>query len=93
MPEDRQGKPRLVRARPKSPEYLPEDFRCCDKAQRIVLGLGEMMLDLSRQRMDHDMACCHCGADRIDGPAAPDIADGCYVHLSILDLDEGSFQP
>lgn len=82
---------KLVRARPREVEHLPEWAKCCDEYIRVTQRLGEMVVDLSTVRGEAFRGCAFCRAPRPESvKRVMDVADGLYVNLETLDLDEGT---
>ena len=91
--------PKLVRARPKEPEYLPEWAKCCPESlalsMRNSIRIGECDLDISKQdeykARDKCPWCGHPypvpikGALIISGECA-----GNAVAFDFMDIDEGA---
>jgi len=82
---------KLVRARPKLPEYLPEWAKCCQAAVDEIAGFGEFVGDLLAvyQPIGGFATCGYCGEILDTGPYLTGV-DGRAMPISILDLDEGS---
>lgn len=83
--------PKLVRARPRSIEYLPDWAKCCQERIAATISEGELTLDISDTSGDDGLTCKFCGADMPNDPVARDVADDTWVHIAEYDLDEGVF--
>lgn len=83
---------RLVRARVKRLEDLPEWAKCCEKAANHNLALGEMTVDLEVFRQRNHGYCRFCERPIEPRKAVMDIADQSYVAFEILDLDESGVE-
>lgn len=81
---------KLVRARPKRPEDMPEWAKCCAEFMDWYQQLGELTVDISAGHVGHRMICSACKAHHPDLRGVPDIRDGQLVALELLDLDEGA---
>lgn len=79
---------KLVRARPKAREYMPEWAKCCPEFVSAAQAEGEMTVDLEHAVREH-MLCSYCEADHGMQLGVMDVADKRYTHLELLDLDEG----
>lgn len=80
---------KLVKARPKAEEHLPEWSKCCEARIAATTGEGEITLDISDTSGDHGLRCSFCLSPCPYEPMGRDIADDTWVHLSEYDLDEG----
>jgi hypothetical protein len=87
------GKQKLVRARPKAIEDMPDWAKCCDEYIAATQKIGEITVDLSTLHDEFFNGCGFCFA-RYSGARkrAMDVADGLYVSLETFDLDEGEMQ-
>ena len=88
MSADKLDSRKLVRARPKLPEYLPEDAKCCAKFVQGYQRKGETVVDLADKYFDA-VRCMHCGASHGIQHGVFDVNHGGYLALAYLDLDEG----
>lgn len=80
---------KLVRARPKRVEDLPEWAFCCEAFTEGVSQSQEMVVDLSRNETGR-MACAFCHADHGVLHGVMDVSDGRLEAVELLDLDEGA---
>jgi len=82
---------KLVRARPKSPENLPDWLKCCPEQIQFQQDIGEIILDLDDQCMVGPGYCLFCYATS-PGDHGARIVSGEYAGrpfaLSAVDLDE-----
>lgn len=86
---------RLVRARPKAVEYLPEWAKCCAEGMAADQILGEITVDLDDASERTGFVCNHCYAPfptyvsvrMIDGRGK-----GLKMALDVLGLDEGPLE-
>jgi hypothetical protein len=83
---------RLVRARIKAVEFLPEWARCCPEAIEHDQRIGETFADLSRQGTRRGV-CRFCGAVRGFHKTVwtQDERNAGVVAIDLLDLDEGIY--
>lgn len=79
---------RLVRARPKAFEHLPEWAKCCDRALTEIQSFSEFTIDLARIYEPNYATCGYCGTPVNTGPYVP-MEDGRAMPIALLDLDEG----
>lgn len=81
---------KLVRARPKAIEDLPEWAKCCAAYIAATRSIGETIVDLSTLCEEYFHGCGFCFT-RMPGMRrrVMDTADGIYVSFDTLDLDEG----
>lgn len=84
---------RLVRARPKAAEYLPEWAKCCDTQIRVTRSFGDMTVDLDSLHFHPGGDCTYCGAEWPGFKQVIDVADGMGVGIEMIDLDEGPLEP
>lgn len=81
---------RLVRARPKLPEYFPEWAKCCPEFGEAYQRRGEVVLDLDNT--DHAcLRCMYCKSSHGILHGVMDITSGGYAALECFDLDEGNY--
>jgi hypothetical protein len=82
---------KLVRARVKPIEQLPEWAKCCKKCISYLLALGVFEVDLSKTDSckEGERFCIWCDAERPASKAAMNLSTGRFIQLSLLDLDEG----
>lgn len=80
---------KLVKARPKAVEYLPEWAKCCEARIAATLSEGELTLDISDTSGEDGLTCTFCGTECPCDPMARDVADDTWVHIAEYDLDEG----
>lgn len=85
---------KLVRAKVKEPEYLPDWATCCPQPMRIDgRDNEEMMVDLSRSTFREEKRCTACKADFPKYKAVWAITaygrEG-WMPIEVLDLDEGA---
>ncbi len=86
---------KLVRARPKRVEDLPEWAKCCATLMQGIDKLGELVIDVSSvKNMGDDRYCLFCKYRGI--PASAKQArivqgefPGDFVTIDLLDIDEG----
>jgi hypothetical protein len=86
---------KLVRARPKSPEFLPEWRKCCPQIMERLATLGEITVDIADTGYWENGWTCHfCGTKepprmgvRIVAASVPITYP--YASIDCLDLDEG----
>lgn len=85
---------RLVRARPKAVEYLPEWVRCCPESISEVTAPGEYEIDLDREKLFPEITCRHCFTTH-QGPLIfySAVGKGFMSSVDTLDLDEGPIEP
>lgn len=81
---------KLVRARPKLREYLPEWAKCCEDYMEATQSIGQIVIDVSTLHDEFFEGCGFCHK-RMPGPRkrVMDVADGMYVSFDTFDLDEG----
>lgn len=84
---------KLVRARPKAIEHLPEWAKCCDKATEHMesdrKSDNPYVLDMSVSRLRTENVCRWCKAPWPEHKVYRDIVDGRFAAIDLLDLDEG----
>ena len=80
---------KLVKARPKSPEHLPEWAKCCESGISLRESVGIVVLDLVKQRTANAF-CSICGENFGVKKIYPD-GNGLYYPIDLLDLDEGAY--
>lgn len=87
------AKRKLVRARPKRPEDLPEWVICCDRQVEFQQAIGELIIDLEDRCVAGSGVCMFCGAHSPRDTNAARIISGDYtgrvMALCVVDLDEG----
>ena len=83
--------PQLVRARPKAVEYLPEWAKCCKEFTSGLLAIGEITVDISDLDLPSPstLECAFCKSVLPISKGVSDVADGLFIPLELLDLDEG----
>jgi hypothetical protein len=80
---------KLVRARPKAVEDLPEWAKCCDGHLSALLASGEMIIDLDRVTwLLPGYTCASCGRIRKAMKAVSVHGKNHFESLDLLDLDE-----
>lgn len=88
-------KEKLVRARPKSVEYLPEWAKCCPSATIQLCSHSEtLFVDVQnclRAPAGLDK-CQYCGAE-VPACTVARLTCGCWYPIELLDLDEGPERP
>jgi hypothetical protein len=83
---------KLVRARPKAVEDLPEWAKCCPEFGESYQRIGEVVLDLD----DTDravMRCMYCKKPHGVLHGVLDTTHNLYSALECFDLDEGPVAP
>lgn len=83
---------KLVKARPKAVEYLPEWAKCCDQAVKRDQALGEIMVNLADVRVEPAAPCKFCGVTlpkANEVMIASGIGSGYCFPIEMLDIDEG----
>jgi len=89
---------KLVRARVKAPEHLPEWAKCCEEIIRHGQEMGEMVLDLDWANITQPgCRCKFCDVGVLkDGEPTARIVSGQHVGkpmpLVLCDLDEGTLE-
>lgn len=82
---------KLVRARPKAVEDLPEWAKCCTEQTEFQRAIGELVLDINDRCLAGPGACLFCGALTPSALSAR-IVSGEYTGrlfaLCTADLDE-----
>jgi hypothetical protein len=80
---------KLVRARPKAVEDLPEWAKCCQKYIDATLAIGEIIIDLDTIHEEFFQGCGFCFT-RNPGyrKRVKDVADGQFCSFDCFDLDE-----
>lgn len=80
---------KLVRARPKAVEELPEWAKCCPEYIAATMAIGETTIDLDTVHEEYFLGCGYCFT-RNSGyrKRVKDMADGLYCSLDCFDLDE-----
>jgi hypothetical protein len=82
---------KLVRARPKAPEHLPDWLKCCPEQVQFQQDIGEIVLDLDVQCVVGPGSCLFCNASS-PGDLGARIVSGEHAGrpfaLSAADLDE-----
>lgn len=85
---------KLVKARAKSPDQIPEWARCCGEYYKHLVGLGEVTIDLSETYMPvahkRRLRCRWCHSDHGNNRlGVRNLTTGNFTVLECLDLDEG----
>jgi hypothetical protein len=80
---------KLVKARYKSDEYLPEWARCCKRFTAECSSKKELLLDLNQRGELIDSCCTYCKTPHGRIVGFLDMKDGKYEAIELLDLDEG----
>ncbi len=86
---------KLVRARPRRVEDLPEWAKCCDHAVSALELMGETVADSEDQHVFYGRICGYCGEglpSLVSIKITLGIAAGCYVPMVLIDLDEGPME-
>lgn len=85
---------KLVKARYKSVEHLPEDFKCCAAMLASIISKDALTVDLADQSIpdsEHMLRCKYCGYEFDQPLGVRNIDSGKFVPLQTLDLDEGEY--
>ena len=83
---------KLVRARPKAVEYLPEWAKCCAELRDGILAWPEMIVDVSRVWRAAPGPCRFCGSEKPVLIFVLDVETLHYAPTDVIDLDEGSIE-
>lgn len=81
---------KLVRARPKAVEDLPEWAKCCEQFTAVLMAIGEITVDVSDldAPASRTLGCAFCGSVLPISKGVPDVADGLFIPLECFDIDE-----
>ena len=79
---------KLVRARSKRVEDLPEWARCCPEFNAAYQRMGEMTVDLDATDVG-SFICHYCKTPHGKLKGVLDVGDNTFVSVECLDLDEG----
>lgn len=82
---------KLVRARPKRVEDLPEWARCCDECLAELVDIGDVVVDTLTCEPSESRICWYCNAEGPSGTLVAVVGDDFWVRMELLDLDEGEY--
>lgn len=82
---------KIVRARPKIVDDLPEWVKCCQDAVNEITALGDVVVDLDDRRDFSSAVCRYCGhLYTFESLVTVKVLNTAYHSpLDYLDLDEG----
>jgi hypothetical protein len=81
---------KLVKARPKLLEYLPDWALCCSDYQHALTTCADLTIDLQDSGYEDDVHCVFCNADHGRMFVVRDADADDYLPLECFDLDEGT---
>jgi hypothetical protein len=86
---------RVVRARLKPLDQIPEEFLCCEPhKERLAKYLDRVLEALPDQSFDADIACPFCGRalKAVKCMSIRRIDAGCWIPIACYEFDEGVCQ-
>ena len=82
---------KLVRAKPKAREYMPEWAKCCPEYIAANQAIGEITVDLDDCEVWDRIYCSFCGREATWIKGVQIVGDEDTLPLAVLDLDEGEY--